>query len=325
LLRFAENAFMPRHYLPLLLLSALFSSCNNTSVENISAFLSLEETLIASNQTISRSTGLVEASLENMLADPGGHEKAKLFYPKAKAIRQLTKTVENYIEELKSLLKKEAGIMTGDKSSNKGWNSSIIVKDIFSNQGKGVELYGTLLHYDSSMLAVDSNFEKEFGTDILITRPVYNNKSHNNFTKAFFSDISIAAALSVLTKFQNNIYIIENKTVTYLHNKIAFHGFDESFTSYAVLIMQNSSCVLPGENIEVTAGVGQISGACKPVVTVDGRNIPLDESAVATTKFRVPEKPGKYVVPVKVKFIDREGKEQTVTKNIEYKVFDKVQ
>ena len=72
--------------------------------------------------------------------------------------------------------------------------------------------------------------------------------------------------------------------------------------------------------MEIMAGVGAFSKAAKPEIAFGGNTIPIDESGVAIYKFKASGTPGKYKVSVKITYIDQEGKEQMLSKDVEYTV-----
>lgn len=317
-----KTPVMRRHHLPFLLLSVLFLSCTNTSDEDISAFRSLQETLEQSNGVISYYMSDTYHELQNKLADPSTNEKAKVLEPKAKKVLELTVSVTEYIEQLKKTLKLQAGIVDGSEAKIDALKNNNVVNQFFDGEKKGAELCKNLLKYRTDVLAVDSFLNREFNDNLLLTTAAFDKQSGKNFTAAFFQDISLAAALAALTKFQSNIYTIGNKTIAFLNNQVGYvDGFN--FNSFSAIIAQNATVVLPGEFIEITSGIGGFTAAIKPVVEVDGLSIPIDAAATAIARFRAPSKPGNYSTLVKIKFIGYDGMEKTITKEVKYTVFNK--
>ena len=76
----------------------------------------------------------------------------------------------------------------------------------------------------------------------------------------------------------------------------------------------------PGELIEVTAGIVSTTSSLKTEVIVGGKKVQVDEYGLAAYKFQASTQAGKHTVPVTLKFIDQEGKEQYITKNVEYAI-----
>jgi gliding motility-associated protein GldM len=76
---------------------------------------------------------------------------------------------------------------------------------------------------------------------------------------------------------------------------------------------------MPGQQVEISAGVGAFSKAAKPTITIGGAPTDLGPEGQATRKIDGGAL-GKHTVPVVIKFMDQDGKEQTVNKTIEYTV-----
>jgi hypothetical protein len=82
----------------------------------------------------------------------------------------------------------------------------------------------------------------------------------------------------------------------------------------------NSRYFKAGEEAEIIAGTGSFNKYVWPTIVIDNRDVPLDADGAAHYKFKASDKVGKHIIPVKIYYIDREGKRQTITKNIEYTV-----
>lgn len=76
---------------------------------------------------------------------------------------------------------------------------------------------------------------------------------------------------------------------------------------------------MPGQDIEITAGLGAFSKKNIPTITIGGAKTTPDENGVTTTK--VPGGGiGPHKIPVVVSFVDQDGKPQVKTYDVEYNV-----
>ena len=82
------------------------------------------------------------------------------------------------------------------------------------------------------------------------------------------------------------------------------------YDTYAAFAETNSSYVMPGDDMEITAGVGAFSKAAAPTVTIEGQNVPLEVDGAAHRKMNAATTLGKHIINVTVKFKDQEGKDQ---------------
>jgi gliding motility-associated protein GldM len=121
-----------------------------------------------------------------------------------------------------------------------------------------------------------------------------------------------------LSKFQNDIKTSENRVIAFCHNKVG--EVIVRYDTYAAFAQTNSSYVMPGDEMEITAGVGAFSKAAQPVINIAGQNVPLDADGAAHKKMNAEASLGEHSINVTVDFVDQEGKKQTITKPIKYTV-----
>jgi gliding motility-associated protein GldM len=295
---------------------AFLFSCTNNSKNNLTVFKALDESLVRSNRVIVSSNENVYHALDEKLYDFRTSTKAGIWQPKAMQIQKLSQEMINYIDSLKTELKKEAGLKEEGVFTEDDVNA---VNTLFNKKSKGEELYTKLKKYKPDILAVDFLIMSEFEKKTILTTVEYDNsKKGMTFTKTFFNEISTIEASAILDKFQNNIRIIENKTVSFCYEQVPSNS--DYFNTYSAIIAQNIRYVKAGEEIEIIAGVGAFSRIAKPEITIKGKIIPIDETGTATVKFLASGKRGNYFVPVKINFTDQEGKKQTITKTVEYTI-----
>jgi len=282
--------------LPLVSLITFLISCSNKSTDR-ATFQTLDEGLVNSNQVIDHSSRQIYLSLQEKLTDPATVEKAKIWVPKADTIRKFSHDLENYIEVLKEKVKQGPNLEA--KEAN--------------------DLYSALINYKNNLMQLDSDMTAEFKSCLVLTNNPFDSGQINrkSFEKTFFDTVSSEATMSVLTKFQNNIKVNENKLLTFCLNRIPSFIDDENWI--AVLVGQNTSYLKPGDKIEITAGVGSFTQRPRPKFVIAGKEIPID-GGVAIAKLKVSDKPGKHFIPVVVSYTDQDGKMETITKPVEYTV-----
>jgi gliding motility-associated protein GldM len=126
------------------------------------------------------------------------------------------------------------------------------------------------------------------------------------------------AALTILSKFQNDIKNSENRAASFCLDKVG--SVKLIMDKFEPLVGTSSTYLMPGEEMTVIAGLGSFNSNARPEVTIDGRSIAPNASGVAETKFSVGGT-GSKSMNVVVKFIDpNTGEAKTVTKQINYTV-----
>ncbi len=299
-----------------LVLTALLAL--NVSSEILNAFKVVDKSLQNSSSNLASANNTLYASLTEKLADPKTAEKAKIWEPKAEQAKKLSDDLNAYIDGLKSELKKASDLTTVDgKESFKEDNLDAATR-LFDTQGKGKELQAKLAAYKSAMLQIDpeikTKFEKTLPIDV--EPPVGQDGTKKDFTNAYFHMTPTVAGLTLLSKFQNNVKNAENQVVTFCHEQIG--AVKIKFDKTGVLVGQSSNYIMPGQEIEITAGIGAYSSAAQPKISIGG-----SASAVVDGKatYKVAASgAGKHTIPVSVTYLDQDGISQTKTETVEYTV-----
>ena len=255
-------------------------------------------------------------------------EKAKPWNDKANQAKKLSSDLSSYIDQLKIDLKKEAdskmvevdGKMVEEFKEDDLEAATRLFGNEKGGQNKGVELKDKLNAFRKAMLGIDTAIAKEFDK----TFPVdFQDKvkgqdgKEKEFTTAYFHMTPTVAALTLLSKFQNNVKNGENQVVTYCHNQVG--AVKVVYDQFAALVGQSSNYLMPGEELEINAGVGSYSKAAQPQISIGGSSVPLAEDGRATSKFKVSGS-GSKSVAVNVTYTKPDGTKETKTFDVKYTV-----
>jgi gliding motility-associated protein GldM len=300
-----------------LVLTALLAL--NVSAEILNAFKTVNHSLETTNTTVNHSTETILKSLQDKMTDPANAERARIWYPKAQQVQKYAQAAYNWVQGVKDEIIKQAG---GDPESRsfKADNLDITTR-LMIDQGKGKELLKQLQEFKTNVLKnVDPSIDSAFSNSLPINLevPKTESASNNTFDRAYFHMVPTVAALTILSKFQNDIKTSENKIVQYCHNKVG--EVQVVFDTYNAFAATNRAYVMPGDDMEVTAGVGAFSKAALPQISIDGSAEPLTADGVALRKMKASDALGKHVISVLIKYKDQQGKDQIAKKDIEYTV-----
>ena len=302
-----------------LVLTALLAL--NVSAEILNAFKTVDNSLDKTNNTVNISTENIMESFRNKLADPTSKAKAEIWYPKAQQAQQLTTAMYNDIEKLRNDILKAADFDPARKkdSTFKEDNQDIATR-IMIKDGKGKELQQKLAAYRAAMVNLvapdrKAEFEKSLQVDPSMPR---NLKGGNKtWEDAYFHMVPTVAALTILRKFENDVKTTENRVITHLHEQVG--KVEVIFDAFEAIVGQNSKYLMPGQELEITAGLGAFSKSKLPTISIGGSNVSLNEKGMAVYKVAAGTI-GSHSVPVTVSFTDQDGKPQTRTFNVEYTV-----
>jgi gliding motility-associated protein GldM len=301
-----------------LVLTALLAL--NVSAEILNAFKTVNHSLQNTNSVIATSTNTIMSSLQSKMNDASTKEKATYWYERAKKTVDYSTAVYNYLEGVKTKIMTESKYDPAS-GKDKGVDNLDVSTRILVEKGEGKNLLNQLTQYKDDILnKVDPEIKKEFENSLPIdlSTPKSEHKGNKSWEAAYFRMVPTIATLTILSKFQNDIKNTENKIVAYCHNQVGTVVFKND--SYAAIVSADANYVLPGQPINITAGVGGFSKAVKPKITIGGQTLEVGDDGTVTKKVDAGAV-GEHSIPVHITYIDQnDGKEKSVDRKIEYTV-----
>ncbi len=308
-----------------LVLTALLAL--NVSAEIINAFKVVDNSLQQSNTVLNSSTKSIYDNFAELLKDPKTAEKAAIWKPKADKARELAEQASNTINKLKGELLKEAGFNPAENGDSSFKEDNIdAATRLFDTKGQGKVLYSTLEDFKKNVLAIDPDITKALGNKIPVNLAIPASKAGNtktgdvikDWTFSYFHMTPTVAALTMLSKFQNDIKNTESQIATYCANQVG--SVKLILDKFEPLVGTNSTYFMPGEEMVIRAGLGAFNNAVKPTITIDGKTIAVNDQGVAESKFSVGGT-GTRKMHVNVKYVDpNSGELKETSKDIEYTV-----
>lgn len=299
----------------------LFLSACQTR-DNPETIHAIGNSLSKANEVIAANNETVYEDLAEKLKDLRTQAKASLWMPRALTVKTLSEEVYKYINGLKQQL---GALKEDDKAG---------VQKLFRKEGDS--LYNKLVRYnkdvllalnpeafgDWPMVAVQlkkdiESFQKDIAarSGILIDSVSGQSPNNQHWAKVYLHPSSRPLAMAILNKIHNDVLVTENSLAYHINRQTSslVHHY-EVFRAVAVL---SSSYVKAGQPIEVTVGIGAFSAASRPTITINGSVMKLEDE-VAVYNLNTNQKPGKYMVPVKIQYAKPDGSDAIVTKNLEY-------
>lgn len=253
--------------------------------------------------------------------------------PKAIRIKKDADGIAASIEELKKELLKQSDSLKKGKAP--------LIEQLLAADGAGYKLVNRLAAFKDSfpaiVLADDSinssqrNYLKAYIHKLYTTAPLLrgysdslNEAQKKQYAKRWleenFAGTLAGMAFVLLNKIENDLLSTTNMFMGFCLNETAVRICGWPFFSGVAVI--NSSYVKQGQPIEVTAGVGEFSYAMKPRITMNGKEIKLDDNATAVHRFTANGRPGKHSVTVKFEFTRPDGTSEYVSKELKYIIAD---
>lgn len=302
-----------------LVLTALLAL--NVSSEILNAFKTVDKSLMTATGVAEKKNSEIFKSFQKKVEDPTTREKAEIWLPKAQKAKALSDEVYNYIEALKAELKKEAGLKMVDgkedfKEDDLDAATRLFISAPPTGKAKGKELYDKLKNFKEQLLAIDPEMKVAIGANLPLDIPeVKSEKDKEEWAYTFFHMTPTVAAITMLSKFQNDIKNSESEAVEYCHKEIG--EVELVYDQFQAIANANASYVMPGEEIIINAGVGAFNSASQPKVSVDGATATPTPDGSFEYKFRPNASGSKNVT---ISFVKPDGTTASVTKEIKYTV-----
>ena len=325
-----------------LVLTALLAL--NVSNEVLEAFKTVDNSLKNSNLSLDKKNKVIYDAFKDELNDGQTKAKAAIWAPKADKVQQLSASLSTYINNIKLQLKKESQLKVVDgkedfREDDLDAATRLFAPDKDFDKGEGQKLYDALNGYKKNVLAVlnpdefadnpklqeelrlkKAEFEKTLPLDMSVSKKANTEKIDDpakKWTYSYFHMTPTIASLTILSKFQNDVKNSEAQMVDYIHSQIG--KVKVVFDKFQAIAQTNTSYAMPGDNIEITAGVGAFSEAAKPKIYVNGQLQNLTTDGVAVFKTTASGS-GEHSVDVKIDYVAPDGSVKSIPKIVKYTV-----
>ena len=314
-----------------LVLTALLAL--NVSSEILNAFKTVNTSITNANGVIDSKNAAVYTSFEEMMKDPKTAEKAKFWQPFAEEARKLSADMDAYLNKVKQQLKVESGLKMEKGVEHFKEDNLDASSRMFDKMGEGEKLYKKLQDYKAKLLGtLDPNkfsdpvlkksitekraeLERTLPLDLKIP-PSQTGSTKKDWSSAYFHMTPTIAALTILSKFQNDVKNSESQVVDYYLSQVG--SVKVVFDAFEPLIGTNATYLMPGQELQITAGIGAFSKSATPTITIGGTTPPLT-NGTAVYKTTV-NGAGEKTVHVSIKYTKPDGSSDVLNRDIKYTV-----
>jgi gliding motility-associated protein GldM len=182
-------------------------------------------------------------------------------------------------------------------------------------------LYNKLVQFKADLSAIDPLIAKEVIPNLPLDLSIPTTSSiagKKDWAYAYFNMTPSVAAITILTKFQNDIRNSEAQVAEFCHKEIGeVELIYDQFNAFAA---SNSQYLMSGEELVITAGVGAFSSAAKPTISIDGVVVPVGVDGSAIYKSVAGSTAGIQRKRVRISFIKPNGENAVVEKEVQYTV-----
>ncbi|HVK48838.1 MAG TPA: gliding motility protein GldM [Pseudobacter sp.] len=319
-----------------LVLTALLAL--NVSSEIINAFETVNNSISTSNMIIGEKNNETYKSLSKKLEDGQTKAQAEIWAPKAEKAKALAASMYTDIENLKTQLKEYAGSHEEHGEQKMNADKLDASTRLMEKEKKGEELYAKIADFRKKLIAVldpndpslapaaktaleqaVKNFEKSLPIDLTVPKSTTGNKYENDangWTMSNFHMTPAIAAMTILNKLQNDVKNSESQIIDFCNQQIG--AVKVVYDNFQAIAQANRTYAMPGDAIEIKAGIGAFSQAAAPEIYIDGQRQTLS-GGMAVYKTTAGGA-GTRKIPVKIIYTTPAGEKMTKDEMVEYTV-----
>lgn len=309
-----------------LVLTALLAL--NVSSEILNAFETIDGSLTKSNEYLNTRTTKIIGDFDNESIKKQFPDKVAIWQPQAKKVQEISENIYNQIEKYKIELRKEAGQKEGDSAYKK--DDLEAGTRLFLNgkvgETKGEQLYSMLANYSIELAKIDSLKNQVASLPNFISIPKTANMNAElsamspaqQWSNIYFHMTPAVAAVTILSKFQNDIRNTQTQLIDFCFNSITKVPVPPP--TLAAFANSSSEMVMAGDELTITAGLGAYQTEAKPNISIDGVSVPLNATGQAILKTVV-STPGDFTKHINISYKDPStGQQKTSSAEVKYKV-----
>ena len=264
-------------YLVLLAMLAL-----NVSTDVLEGFSLVADGLKKSTENASKvNEGIYSTFDQQMKNNPA---KVKEWYEKAQYVRGMSDSLYNLAEELKEAIVKESDGKDADVNNiqNREDLEASTQVMLAPGKGRGKELYDAINSYRKRIVSMVTDKEKkEIITSNLSTEvPTKATALGKNWQEYSFENMPTAAAVTLLTKLQNDVRYAEGEV---LHNLISNVDVkDIRVNQLNAYVIPNAQTVVQGGRFSAQIIMAAVDTTRRPTIYIGGKQIQSDKGYYET-------------------------------------------
>lgn len=249
----------------------------NVSAEILNAFNIVNNSINTSNKSITDKNNDTYAAFEQKMSEDAA--KTGPFKQKAEQVRTASAEMYTFLDSLKERIVRESGGLDehGELKSKDNLDAPTRVME---NQKQGPLLEKKLTDLRANLLTfVDAKdkakFEKSLPLHIEIGKSHGSHGPAKDWTSYHFNMVPTIAAVTILSKFQNDIKNSEALIIDDLYAQIGKRDFH--FDKIRPFVSLNSKNLMEGQTLTAAIAVGAYSSTVNPEIVVNGSGVTAKE------------------------------------------------
>lgn len=247
----------------------------NVSSDVLDGFTQVHDGLTRTNETVSERNDAVYAQLEAFAVQ--NPEKGGSWLDKASEVRLEAQRVFFVIDSLKTEIVRKADGENGDPDNviNRDDLESAAVVMLNPTTNKGAALRGEIDGFRKYIQSIVTDSVKRVNIDKALSTEPFKRPGvlmAQTWEEAKFDNQPVVAAITLLTKLQNDVRYAEGEALTTLLSQV--DAGDVRVNSMSAFVIPQSRMVMRGSRYGADIVLAAVDTTARPAVFVNGREIP---------------------------------------------------
>jgi len=254
----------------------------NVSSDVLKGFTIVSEGIeLATQNAIQTNEGIYKNFEEQMKANP---TKVKQWYDKAQYVRQMSDSLYNLAEELKVAIVKKSDGKKGDVHNIRNQEDLEAASSVMlaPNKGRGKELFEAVNSYRERItkMVTDKGQRRIIESNLNTEVPAKGRAEGKNWQEYMFESMPTSAAVTLLTKLQNDVRHAEGEVLHGLVSNIDVK--DIRVNEVNAFVVPNAQTIVQGGVFSAQIFMAAVDTTNRPTIYVGGREIKSDRGVYET-------------------------------------------
>lgn len=245
----------------------------NVSSDVLNGFNLVEVGLKRTNKNVSDRNAALYLQLEEFSKQ--NPQKGKVWFDKATDVRGRTASLYQYIDSLKLVIVRDADGEDGNVLDIKNQDNLEASSKVMVTYGNGEKLQRRIAAYKDYIVSfVPDEKKRESIKKALATEPVAQKDSNIKmpWVSGLFENMPVVAAVTLLSKMQNDLLFAEGEALTALLNNV--DAGDVRVNQLDAFVIPNSRLVMRGGKYAADIVLAAVDTTQRPSIFINGKQLP---------------------------------------------------
>ena len=285
----------------------------NVSTEVLNGFSLVEESLRRTTINATKENlAIYDDFAVQMKKNPA---KVKQWYDKSQKVKEMSNHLYNLADELKQAIVMEADGKDGDASNIRNKEDLEAANQVMlaPGRGRGKELFDAINSYRNALLSMVTDYhqKKTIASYLTTEIPKDAQAMGKNWQEYMFESMPAAAAVTLLTKLQNDVRYSEG---TVLHTLVSnIDVKDIRVNALNAFVIPNSQTIVRGDKFSAHIVMAAVDTTQQPQIFIGDREVNLQDGFYETITNRT----GDFTLSGHIQVVNGNG--EVIKRNFEQK------